>query len=196
MVSAWRQPGANPAPARQCQGAARIALSREAFVLPLRSPSAWSHGWPGALAWSLSVVLALVCLAPLAPPAAALEPVALESAALESVALEPVALEPVALANGTKPAAGEARLARGAQLFESHCAGCHVGGGNIIRRGRTLKLQALQRNGLDSIAAIAEVAAAGRGQMSGYREALGGDGGAEAVAAWVWQQALQGWKPG
>jgi hypothetical protein len=32
--------------------------------------------------------------------------------------------------------------------------------------------------------------------MSGYREALGGDGGAVDVAAWVWQQALLGWKPG
>jgi cytochrome c6 len=70
-----------------------------------------------------------------------------------------------------------------------------VGGGNIIRRGRTLKLQALQRHGLDSAEAIATVAAGGLGQMSGYREALGGDGGAEDVAAWVWQQALQGWQP-
>ena len=80
------------------------------------------------------------------------------------------------------------------ELFEAHCVGCHVGGGNIIRRGRTLKLAALQRNGLDSAAAIATVAAEGRGQMSGYREALGGDGAVEDVAAWVWQQALQGWK--
>ncbi|MEB3361498.1 MAG: c-type cytochrome [Synechococcaceae cyanobacterium] len=100
------------------------------------------------------------------------------------------------MANGTEPAAVEARLARGAQLFEAHCVGCHVGGGNIIRRGRTLKLKALQRNGLDSAAAIARVAAQGQGQMSGYREALGGDGGAEDVAEWVWQQALRGWKPG
>ena len=92
-------------------------------------------------------------------------------------------------------AAAAADLAHGAQLFEAHCVGCHVGGGNIIRRGRTLKLQALQRQGLDSAAAIAVVAAQGRGQMSGYGEALGGEGGAEDVAAWVWEQALQGWKP-
>jgi cytochrome c6 len=92
-------------------------------------------------------------------------------------------------------AAAAADLAHGAQLFEAHCVGCHVGGGNIIRRGRTLKLQALQRQGLDSAEAIATVAAGGLGQMSGYREALGGDGGAEDVAAWVWQQALQGWQP-
>jgi cytochrome c6 len=31
--------------------------------------------------------------------------------------------------------------------------------------------------------------------MDGYGEALG-DGGAEAVAAWVWQQAQDGWPRG
>ena len=31
----------------------------------------------------------------------------------------------------------------GARLFENNCAGCHVHGGNIIRRGRTLQLAAL-----------------------------------------------------
>jgi cytochrome c6 len=131
------------------------------------------------------VVFALLCLGPLAPAAAALEMVAPGSVASESVTL----------AGSPGPAATEASLAHGAQLFEAHCVGCHVGGGNIIRRGRTLKLQALQRNGLDSAAAIARVAAQGQGQMSGYREALGGDGGAADVAAWVWQQALRGWKP-
>ncbi len=82
--------------------------------------------------------------------------------------------------------------AQGEPLFMAHCAGCHVNGGNIIRRGRTLQLAALQRNGLDDPAAIARVAAEGIGQMGGYAAQLG-DGGAEAVAAWVWQQAQAGW---
>ncbi|MEB3199049.1 MAG: c-type cytochrome [Synechococcaceae cyanobacterium] len=82
----------------------------------------------------------------------------------------------------------------GAQLFENHCAGCHAGGGNIIRRGKTLRLEALRRYDLASPQAIAAVAAAGRGQMSGYREQLGGDAGVQAVADWVWQQAQSGWK--
>ena len=43
--------------------------------------------------------------------------------------------------------------------------------------------------------AIAAVAADGIGRMSGYGERLG-EGGAEAVAAWVWQQALAGWPRG
>lgn len=78
-------------------------------------------------------------------------------------------------------------------LFENHCAGCHVNGGNIIRRGRTLRLGALRRNGIEGPEAIAIIAAEGLGQMSGYGEALG-PGGAEAVGAWVWEQALRDWK--
>lgn len=83
-------------------------------------------------------------------------------------------------------------LRRGAQLFEAHCVGCHVNGGNIIRRGKTLRLQALERRGLADPQAIARVAAEGIGSMSGYGTVLG-EGGAEDVAGWVWQQAQAGW---
>jgi cytochrome c6 len=86
-------------------------------------------------------------------------------------------------------------LQRGGRLFEAHCVGCHVQGGNIIRRAKTLKLAALQRNGIDHPEAIATIAEAGIGTMGGYGEALG-EGGPEAVAAWVWQQALDGWPRG
>lgn len=89
-------------------------------------------------------------------------------------------------------AAAPARADDGARLFEMHCAGCHVNGGNIIRRGKTLKLAALERQGLGSEQAIARIAAAGIGQMAGYAAVLG-DGGPEQVAAWVWQQAQLGW---
>jgi cytochrome c6 len=80
----------------------------------------------------------------------------------------------------------------GGQLFQNHCAGCHVHGGNIIRRNKTLKLAALTRAGLTSPEAIAAVAAAGIGQMGGYGAVLGADGPA-AVGAWVWDQAQRGW---
>jgi cytochrome c6 len=80
----------------------------------------------------------------------------------------------------------------GASLFEAHCAGCHVNGGNIIRRGKTLRLAALERQDLASQEAIARIAAAGIGQMGGYQAVLG-DAGVDAVAAWVWQQAQAGW---
>ncbi|MCP9848464.1 c-type cytochrome [Cyanobium sp. Morenito 9A2] len=84
---------------------------------------------------------------------------------------------------------------RGASLFANHCAACHVNGGNIIRRSRTLKLKALEGRGLASPEAIAAVAANGLGQMGGYAEVLG-PGGPEAVGAWVWQQAQNAWIQG
>jgi len=93
---------------------------------------------------------------------------------------------------GLATVADPASLEAGQGLFEAHCAGCHLQGGNIIRRGKTLKLAALQRNGLDDPAAIARIAASGIGQMGGYSAVLG-DGGPEAVADWVWRMALDGW---
>ncbi len=83
----------------------------------------------------------------------------------------------------------------GAQLFAQHCAGCHIHGGNIIRRGRTLKLAALVRNGIEGPEAIARIAADGLGQMGAYGAVLG-EGGPEAVGAWVWQQAQNAWIQG
>jgi cytochrome c6 len=84
--------------------------------------------------------------------------------------------------------------ASGESLFGNHCAGCHINGGNILRRGKTLKLKALERNGITGPEAIAAIAAAGLGQMSGYGEVLG-PGGPEAVADWVWRQAQLNWAP-
>jgi cytochrome c6 len=104
----------------------------------------------------------------------------------------------VALLVGTLlplPAAAETEPAAGARLFEAHCAGCHLHGGNIIRRRKTLRLAALEREGLASEAAIAAIAAGGIGQMSGYGEVLGEEG-TQVVAAWVWQQAQAGWPRG
>ncbi len=86
-------------------------------------------------------------------------------------------------------------LDSGASLFQNNCASCHPNGGNIIRRGRTLKLKALNQRGLDNSAAIAQVAREGIGQMSGYAEVLG-PGGDLIVAKWVWQQAQNAWTQG
>ena len=88
-----------------------------------------------------------------------------------------------------------AAWADGSQLFSQHCAGCHVNGGNIIRRGKTLKLAALERQGLASADAIAAISANGLGQMGGYGAVLG-EAGVEQVAAYVWQQAQAGWPKG
>lgn len=86
-------------------------------------------------------------------------------------------------------AAGDA----GTQVFSVHCAGCHANGGNIVRRGKTLKLNALKRNQMDSIEAIAQIVAQGKNNMSAYRDRLT-DSQIQAVAAYVLEQAQTGWQ--
>ena len=83
----------------------------------------------------------------------------------------------------------------GAALFEQHCAGCHINGGNIIRRGKNLKLKTLERDDLATVTAIAAIAREGRGQMSGYADVLGTDGD-QLVAEWVLMQAQNAWIQG
>ena len=140
--------------------------------------------------WAALLILGLVVLIGAAPLQAL--PLAIATApAIASVSMTSGdVLSDEGGAGGT--AAAAASLAAGAQLFEAHCVGCHVQGGNVIRRGRTLKLAALERADLASPEAITRVASEGLGQMSGYGSVLGAQG-ADQVAAWVWQQALAGW---
>ena len=83
----------------------------------------------------------------------------------------------------------------GGLLFEQHCAGCHINGGNIIRRGKNLKLKTLEREQIATVDAIAAIAREGRGQMSGYADVLGSDGD-QLVAEWVLMQAQNAWTQG
>ena len=80
----------------------------------------------------------------------------------------------------------------GKNLFKNHCAGCHVNGGNIIRRSKNLKISSLKRNGVDDPKAIAKIARQGIGSMDGYQDQLG-DNGDQVVANWVWEQAQKAW---
>jgi cytochrome c6 len=45
----------------------------------------------------------------------------------------------------------------GEQIFSAQCAGCHINGGNIVRRGKNLKQQALKKYGMDSIEAVRSI---------------------------------------
>ena len=80
----------------------------------------------------------------------------------------------------------------GENLFKHNCAGCHINGGNIIRRSKNLKISSLKRNGIDNPEAIAKIARQGIGIMSGYEDRLG-DNGDQIVANWVWEQAQKAW---
>ena len=80
----------------------------------------------------------------------------------------------------------------GKSIFKNQCAGCHINGGNIIRRSKNLKISSLKKNGIDSPEAIAKIASQGIGIMDGYKEKLGDDGD-QIVAKWIWEQAQKAW---
>ena len=83
----------------------------------------------------------------------------------------------------------------GGNLFIKHCAGCHINGGNIIRRNKTLKEKDLKRNGVDTKEKIAKIAREGIGIMDGYEEVLGKKGD-QLVANWILKQAQKAWVQG
>ena len=80
----------------------------------------------------------------------------------------------------------------GESLFKNYCSGCHINGGNIIRRSKNLKISSLKRNGIDTPEAIAKIAKEGIGIMNGYEDLLGQNGDL-IVANWVWAQAQKAW---
>lgn len=80
----------------------------------------------------------------------------------------------------------------GVEVFQKHCAGCHINGGNIVRRGKNLKLSTLQKYHLDSVEAIASLVTNGKNNMSPYKDRLTTEE-IQQVATYVLQQAAQGW---
>ena len=78
-------------------------------------------------------------------------------------------------------------------VFTANCAGCHPNGGNIIRRGKNLKLKALQRNHVATIDAVEELVTYGKGSMSAFGDRLT-PAEVTAVAKYVLEKAEQNWK--
>jgi cytochrome c6 len=98
----------------------------------------------------------------------------------------------VILVTLTEPALA-ANIDNGAKLFEVHCAGCHINGGNIVRRNKTLKLKALERNGYNTVDSITTIVANGKANMSAYKNRLSETEMVD-VSTYVLEQANQGWK--
>ncbi|BAZ42437.1 cytochrome c class I [Calothrix sp. NIES-4101] len=80
-----------------------------------------------------------------------------------------------------------------AKIFEINCAGCHMNGSNIIRRGKNLKINALKKYHMDSIAAITEIVTNGKNNMSAYKDKLTATE-IQNVAEYVLKQAENNWK--
>lgn len=81
----------------------------------------------------------------------------------------------------------------GAKIFSVHCAGCHINGSNIIRRGKNLKMKALKKNNMDSIEAIASIVTNGKNNMSAYKDRLT-EQQIQDVAVYVLDQAEKDWR--
>jgi cytochrome c6 len=83
--------------------------------------------------------------------------------------------------------------ANGEKIFNVHCAGCHINGSNIVRRGKNLKLKALKKYGMDSIEAVSSIVTNGKNNMSAYKERLTAQE-IQQVSAYVLEQAQKGWR--
>ncbi|MEG4285045.1 c-type cytochrome [Microcoleus sp. A006_D1] len=83
--------------------------------------------------------------------------------------------------------------ATAAEVFSANCAGCHINGSNIIRRGKNLKQKALKKYGMDSIANISNLVTNGKGIMPAYKDRLS-EKQIIDVSAYVLSQAEIDWK--
>jgi len=85
---------------------------------------------------------------------------------------------------------------RGEQIFNSNCAACHMGGGNVIRANRTLRISDLNDHveayTSTPLEALEHEIEDGLNAMPGYADKLSEDE-IVAVATYVEQRAELGW---
>ena len=98
----------------------------------------------------------------------------------------------MAMAMGGDGAAFE----RGEQIFNSNCAACHMGGGNVIRANRTLKISDLNDHveaySSSPLEALEHEIEDGLNAMPSYADKLSEEE-IIAVATYVEQRAELGW---
>ena len=85
-----------------------------------------------------------------------------------------------------------ADLNHGKQLFGANCAACHSGGLNAVVREKTLKQDALEANGKNSVEAIVAQITNGAGAMPKFANLSDTD--KEDIATYVLAQAEKDWK--
>lgn len=82
--------------------------------------------------------------------------------------------------------------AAGATVFNTNCAACHIGGGNVVNGTKTLKADALAQFGMDSLEAIQTQVTNGKAAMPAFKGRLTPEEIAN-VAAYVLDQSEKGW---
>ena len=85
-----------------------------------------------------------------------------------------------------------ADTAKGAKVFTANCAACHLGGRNVIVATKTLKKDALEKNNINSLAAIITQVQNGKNAMPAFKSRLN-DQQIEDVANYVLEQADKDW---
>lgn len=101
-----------------------------------------------------------------------------------------MALAIVTFTFATPALAGDA--GKGAGVFAANCAACHLNGGNVVNRAKTLKQDALEKYDMASAEAIIYQVTNGKNAMPAFRGRLQPDQ-IENVAAYVLAQAEKGW---
>lgn len=80
----------------------------------------------------------------------------------------------------------------GAKVFSANCAACHAGGLNVINGAKTLKKDALEKYGMNSLDAITYQIIHGKNAMPAFANRLD-DTQIQDVAEYILNKAEQGW---
>ena len=85
-----------------------------------------------------------------------------------------------------------AGAAQANEIFENNCSACHKDGGNIINAKKALTKEALEENGMYSVAAVKKIVSEGKSPMPGFSATLE-EKQIDEVAAYVIEKAGTGW---
>jgi cytochrome c6 len=85
-----------------------------------------------------------------------------------------------------------AEVSAGAKIFNNNCAQCHAGGKNNVVAAKTLKADALEKYGKNTVEAISLQVSKGKNAMPAFGKKLKADE-INLVANYVLDQAEKGW---
>lgn len=86
-----------------------------------------------------------------------------------------------AIACGKNPASAE----EGKRLFNRHCQVCHPGGKNIVNPARSLFVQDLKKNGIETPEAVVNIIRKAPPGMPSFDVKVLPDGDAQAIARYI-----------
>ncbi|MGI0489196.1 cytochrome c6 PetJ [Pantanalinema rosaneae CENA516] len=85
-----------------------------------------------------------------------------------------------------------ADLVNGAKIFNANCSACHIGGNNVIIANKTLKKEALEKYGMNSLDAVKTQVSKGKNAMPAFVGRLS-ESQIEDVASYILEQSQKGW---